>query len=576
MGNKQQVTLKNKNTMLDDIQRFLLNKKHILLITSTPSISTTIKNACNTEKVYEITGANNNEFKLIVEHMKNRNVDVLIMGIEQLLNENKREIIIELYNYADIVMVDNIHHLSKTNFDYRPEYENIQYMLQTFITSQCFLYAYALSKEDIHVLSLNFPYLLNSFSEPEIFYSYYSNLDEQRLASIVFLATNYSVVCITHDYLFAEIFANQLHRFVSSGAIHRKVEETKKVKTTLTWQSSLLTSLVITSDTILPYPYPHVDHVIWLDMPVSKQQVSFYHQLFIATKSLLVFNKESYTPNNVFVHQFAYNNLLNEVVQSIKNNPSGLTMREIEHFIDGESYVLEKAMKGLKAYQALKKEKLVYVLDQTFQLTNTMINNHQAMKENDFRSLFDTLHQKDDIDAKITPEITQTMYHYALSVFPKILFPIGFYNSSLIKKEHQSDAGYVFYKSYMNIDDRAQAIKGILDHLNISNTDISITCLCDENDSIETLMKYYARKHGVPFFKMFSSFRSDLLKNYFNPYHKMTCIMSQFKLIRKTELNDITIVFADHGDHFWQMGVVAKALLEEKLTKRVIVVFNQP
>lgn len=576
MNKRYDVKLKNKSTMLDDIQRFLLEKKHILLITSTPSISATIKTTCQIESVYEVTGANNNEFKRIVEHMQHRNVDVLIMGIEQLLNNVKRDIVLESFHYADIVMVDNIHHLIKTNFDYRPEYENIHDISQSFFASQWMLYTYILSQKEIHVLSNHFPTLINNYKEPEISYTYYSMSDEKRLSFLMSLTTNHSIVCIAHDYLFAEIVDNQLQRFGSSGVVHRKVEETKKVSTTLDWQSSLLTTLVITSDTILPYPYPRVDYVVWLDMPVSKQQISFYQQLFDANNSLLVFRKEFYMSNDVFVHQFAYNNLLNDVVHSIKDNPTGLTMREIEHFIDGESYVLEKAMKGLRAYNALKKNKLVYVLNQPFHLSSSEIKHHQSMKENNLLELYKTLEPKDDIDTAITPQIIETINHYPLSIRPKVLFPIGFFNSSLIKKEHRSDVGYVFYKSYANLNNRAQAIKGILDSLDISNTDTSITCLCDENDSIEKLMQHYSRTYDIHHAKVFSSFKSSLLKNYFNPYHKMTCVMSQFKLIKTSKLKDTTVVFADHGDHFWQMGVVAKTLLEEKITKRVIVVFNQP
>src|SRR5690554_573731 len=210
MGNKQRITLKNRNRMLDDLQRFVLDNKHVLLITSTPSISKLIKKYSSITNVYEVTGANNNEFKAIINHIKNKSVSVLIMGIEQLINEVKRDAIIELYNYADVLMVDHIHHLSLTSFDYRPEYENISLMMQSYATSETFFYAYSLNQRDINILNQQFPQCINQFNQPPIDFMYTSYEDEKRLALLVSLVANNNIVCISHDYLLAELIANQL------------------------------------------------------------------------------------------------------------------------------------------------------------------------------------------------------------------------------------------------------------------------------------------------------------------------------------------------------------------------------
>lgn len=562
-------------TLLDHIKQHYLNNKKVLLVTSNPSIALNIQSHFPLLSLAQVTGANNHQFKEIVEKMKSKTIDVMVLGIEQLINPSKLSIIMEHFIDVDTIMIDQIHHLSKTNFDYRPEYENLSLLIKTYTNSDWLLFYSILDDTDVTNLRLTFDIKSTSIIHPNTSYTYVSYDGVDRLKYLVDHARKYKSVFITHHYLQAEIIANQINQFLACEVVHRKVEETKKVESIKKWQSGLLDHIVITSDTTLPHPFSKVDAVVFLEPPISEAQVTYFQQLYQSSLTLLVFNKDKFMYEDSALHQFPYDELLNDVIDCLTQNPTGLTMRQMEHTINVDSYQLEKAMKGLKAYNAIKKDKLVYMLDQPFYLTPKQIQLHHNVKYQAYDAFKNKLQPSYTHLMPVDEHIMTTFYHHPLTVRPKVLFPTGFFKQSLIKKEHRSEHGYVFAVDYPKIHERAIAIDKLIQK-NYKNEQITVTSLSKENDKVSELALYLHNHFFYDYKRVFEQFDSSLLKVNLNPYHKMKAILEQLKIIHSSSYHDVLVIVADHGDHFWQMGVLAKILLEGNLIKKVVVIFNQP
>lgn len=570
--------LRHASQKIESINRALLDEKLILFITSTPSYSFVLNQAFPTKNIQSITGANNHEYQGILKALRHQEVDILILGIEQLINPTKIDVVLSIITrHVGHVIIDHIHHLSLYSHDIKAEYFTLKKLYATLKQAQWHLFSYALSIQDKQVIADVFTSVSDSTTKTTIPIAYYSTSKTQQLQLLLDYAEQGNILIVSHDYIQAEITAFKLNRLIPSGVIHRKVEETNKVALTSKWQQSSLQSLVTTSDTLLPYPYPSVDTILWIQTPLNLTQMQEWHHRFSAKQSIVVGSIESNAYCLAASHNFPYDETLTQVIKIISNHPQGLTMREMEHYLNIESYTLEKVLKGLKAFEATKKVQSKYVVHKPWELNQLYSLTIQKVQQQAHQTLRDILLQHQLRETMHVSDKVEDVYnHVALPLRPKVLFPIGFYPKSLIYEPWLSKTGYVFEEAYKNIQLRSNDIIHIINGLSDTLEEVSIVSLSMYNDSIDLLTMNINQRLDLPFIRVFNEFDSSVLADNLNPYHKLKAITEQLQLNETSHLKATTFVVADHADHYWQMAVAAYELLSKGLTKQVIVIFNQP
>ena len=568
----QAISLFHNDQLIPVLTKLIQAKQQVLIITSMPSISRVIQDHILDLRLYEITGANHNQYAFVIEKLQNQDLDVLVLGYEQLINPPKLNDVIATYQNVDYVLIMNINQSIPSNFDYRVEFENLPLIFTAFNKAQFMFFTYALSESELKELETRY-HLEHHFQTNNQDAIYYELDVYERFNPLLEILKGQATIIIVHDYDEATMLANQINHFQPCGVVHRRVPEIQKVIYQDQWQAGELANLVITSDTILPFKHPEITQIIWAAPPLSFSQMEFFHHFLQSKQTYLLFNKNHYDQNHIFTHQFVLDQSLNDLLNLLKDYPDGLTMREIERHLDGNSYTLEKAIKGLLVFGALKRKKAGYILDLPFYVTTSMAQAYAQAKIDDYHYFIDQLIP--DYCPYTIDDVADTLNHLPLVVPPKVLFPTGFFNRSLIDINLQSQPGYVFYKTYDHLNQRINAINKLLASLEIDLNDTSVTYL-SKDDDVKSLAQHFSQGLGLPLSTCFGPFDSSLIKRAANPYHKMKAILNQFNLLSTKLLKATTIVFADHGDHYWQMGVIAKSLLENKMTKQVIVIFNQP
>ncbi len=549
----------------------------VLWVTTNPSVAHLIKQVKPTYHVQRITGANHNEFEVILNAIENQHVDVIILGIEQLLNQPKLERVLKLITSISHVVIDHIHHFSPTSFDYRPEYEYLNILFNTLTQAHWSLISNSLSVFDYESITskINVDHIKkHSLPNPSIACHQVCDISQliQRLSeTIIYTHT----LIVTHDYFEAETIAFLLNQLMPCGVVHRKVEETKKVHTLSQWQHEVSNCLVITSDTTLPHPYPLVDQIIWLDYPLSWHQLTFYKELFAAKKHVIMtYHVPSYSQSSM--HQFPFDHRLDEIMMTLKTNHHGLTMREIERFINIDSYVCEKAMKGLRVFGQVDKKSMHYFPIESITFSKDELESIHSKKLSYFKEFLADIVKTESFQLQVDDNVHHIVNHSAMPIRPKVLFPITFYPKSLISKHHQTEQGYLFIRSKYDPYKRAQDIHNIM----VSNSnDVdtkSIVPLYNQEENISELIKHLSQLNQSAIHHVFDKFDTSLLHTMKNPFHKMTMIMNQFTMLQTDYISDCVFVVANHGDHFWQMSVVGYELLSRNMCKKVIVIFNQP
>lgn len=561
------------------IQEALNDQKLIFLITSTPSYALKLKNDFPNKNIQSITGANHHEYQDVLYLLGQQLIDILVLGIEQLINPTKLDAVLDLiHDQLGFVMVDHVHHASFFNHDTKFEYLKLNELHIKLNHVPWYLYSHALSQADIRALSNSFDEITNAFStHHSLTLTFYSANKLQQLQTLVNYANKGSVLVVAHDYLKAEMIANKLNCLVLAGVIHRKVEETTKVFLTKQWQAGKLNLLVTTSDTLLPFPYPLVDTVAWIEPPLNKIQLLEWHSLFNAKESIVIGNISDQSYLQASLHQVPYNETLNTIVKTIKDSPEGLTMREIEHYINIDTYTLEKALKGLRAMHAIKKHNSKYIIEQDWKLDASLSKDISSSMQEEHTQLVRYLKQHEQPPVnEISDNTIHVFNHVALKLRPRVLFPIGFYPKSLIPNHLMSLPGFVFEELSLNINQRADDIVKLIEESKIDVMDLSVVLLSKLNDHVHDVAKVVANRLNVPLSLAFEEFDSCVLSLNLNPYHKMKAIMNQIKLLPTETLKTTVVVIADHADHYWQMAVVAYELLSNSRCKKVMVVFNQP
>ena len=569
----QTISLFHNEQLIPQLAKLIQAKKQVLIITSMPSISLVIQDQIFDLRLYEITGANHNQYPFVIDKLQNQDLDILVLGYEQLINPPKLNDVIATYQQVDYVLIMNINQSIPSNFDYRVEFENLPLILRAFNQAQFMFFAYALSESELKELESRYSleHHFQTNNQNALFYE----LDVyERFNPLLEILKGQATIIIVHDYDEATMLANQINHFIPCGVVHRRVAEIQKVIYQDQWQAGELANLVITSDTILPFQHPEITQIIWVSPPISHSQMEFFHHFLQVKQTYLLFNKNHYNQSHIFTHQFMLDQSLNDLLNLLKAYPDGLTMREIERHVDGNSYTLEKSIKGLLVFGALKRKKAGYILDQPFYVTTSMAQVYAQAKMDQYHHFIDQLIPS-HCPYTINDDIAITLNHLPLEIPPKVLFPTGFFKQSLIDLNLQSQPGYVFYQAYDNLNQRLTAINQLIQTLDIDLNNLSVTHLSND-DQIKSLAHHFSESLGLPLSTCFGPFDSSLIKLAANPYHKMKAILNQFNLLSKESLKAMTIVFADHGDHYWQMGVIAKSLLENKMTKQVIVIFNQP
>ncbi len=568
------VSLYHQKQYLSKLVEYVNHQNTILLITSTPSVANVILNIDKSLRVYQITGANNNLYPFVMEKIQKKEVDVLILGIEQLINPRKLNDVMNYYQSVNHVFIMNINQILPSNFDYQPEYETLPAVLRAFPQADVSLFSYTLDQTAIIQLTKYFGPINNQYRQLDINFNYYEFDMFIRIEPLLELLHEESTVVLVHDYDEATLLAHQINQFRPCGCIHRRMAEVIKVQNQIHWQNHLLDCVVITTDMILPFNHPLITQVIWATMPVDQQQLEYFSHYFNVDQTFLLFNKQEITHDDVMTHQFVMDDAINKLITLLHQHPEGLTMREIERYLDGNSYLLERTIKGLLVKQAIKRKGAGYVVDQPYQLSQAEIDTHHQQKQAAFQQLYNALVPSPH-PFKITNQHDDYLKHLPLPVAPKVLFPTGFFKQSLIDPSLQSDNGYVFALAYDHLEHRIEAIDTLLKSLSINYDDVTITNF-SLDDQVKHLAQTFSEHYKVEFKNVFAPFDSSILKRKHNPYHQLKAIMSQFELLIASPIKPICLVFANHGHHFWQMGVLAKVLLENQLTQRVIVIFNQP
>ncbi len=549
----------------------------VLWVTSNPSVAHLIKQIKPAYQVRCITGANNNEFDDILNAIENQKVDVIVLGIEQLLNQPKLERILKLITSISHVVVDHIHHLSPISFDYRPEYEHLSILFNALTQAHWSFISNSLSESDFKAITfkVNIHHIKNSNQLNRSISNHQVNDISQLIQLLSETIMESRTLIVTHDYFEAEIVAFLLNQLMPCGVVHRKVEESKKVQTLNEWQSGIISCLVITSDTILPYPYPFVDQVIWLDYPLNWYQVAFYKELYAAKKhAIMTYHDPSYL--QISMHQFPFDHRLEEIMITLENNHHGLTMREIERFINIDSYVCEKAMKGLRVFGQVDKRSMHYFPIEGTTFSKDELEGIHSKKLAYFKDFLADIVKTEPFQLQVDDNIRHVVTHSAMPIRPKVLFPITFYPKSLILKNHQTEYGYLFISFPYNPYTRAHDIDSIMTSNLKDNETQSIVPLYHHETDMSELIKHLSQLNQSPIHHIFDKFDASLLHTMKNPFHKMTMIINQLTLLKTSYLSDSVFVVANHGDHFWQMGVVGYELLSRNMCKKVIVIFNQP
>jgi hypothetical protein len=549
----------------------------VLWVTSNPSVAHMIKQVKPEYNVQRITGANINEFDDIVDAIKQQHVDVIVLGIEQLLNQPKLTKILQLITSVSHVIIDHIHHFSPTSFDYRPEYEHLNILFKNLAQANWSLISNSLSEFDYEIITskVNVQHVEKKVQHSANIMKHQVFDISQLIQQLNETIMHKSTIIVTHDYAEAEIVAFLLNQQIPCGVVHRKVDETKKVKTLNQWQTGIISCLVITSDTTLPYPYPSVDQIIWLDYPISWHQLEFYKELFAAKKQMIMtYHDHSYSRSSM--HQFPFNQHLDEIMMTLKTNHHGLTMREIERFINIDSYSCEKALKGLRVFGQVDKRNMHYFPVEDNSLFKDEVESIHLKKYSYFEDLLTRIDHSEQTHPKVKDNIYQIVNHSAMPIRPKVLFPITFYPKSLILKQHQTEHGHLFACPLYDPYARALDIHHIMESFSNSIETQSIVPLHNHEEDIIELIKHLSQLSQSPIHDVFGNFDASLLHTMKNPFHKMTMIMNQLIVRQTNYLSDHVIVVANHGDHFWQMGVVGYELLSRNMCKKVMVIFNQP
>ncbi len=559
------------------IQKILKDQTTLILwITSNPSLTLILKQERPSLNILKITGANYHEFEMTLSAIQNQQVDILVLGIEQLLNKPKLDTILQSMTITPHIVVDHIHHWSPISFDYRPEYENLTLLAQKFKDASWTLISHCLSSYDVEIITSKITLSDVIKEKNNLKLQNHIKVDSwHQLCQLIYnKTTSQSHLIITHDYLEAQWIAFLLNKLTPCGVVHRKVEETKKVDTLQAWQKKQISSLVITSDTILPYPYPKIDLVIWVDYPISKYQwLDSMHTYQTSTLAIITNHQPSF--NQSAMHQFPYDGRLNEITRVLKEQKHGLTMREIERYYNIESYTLEKAMKGLRVFKGVNKQNMKYFPLDHWHFPLNIIKSIHKNKIKLFHQLLESINPPDNYLSENHLEIEDTITHSAMPIRPKILFPTNFYEKSLIASHHQTDYGYLFATYPYKTRTRVYDIHRLINQFKKEDETLSIVPFIDGEIELLEVINQLSNRLNFPINQVFHSFDSSSLNKMQNPFYKMTMIKNQTKLIHTQYLSDCVVVIANHGDHFWQMGVVGYELLSNNMCKRVIMIFNQ-
>lgn len=561
------------------IQQALSSNKLILFISATPSYALVLKQLFPTKNIQRITGANHNEYQINLQALRYHEVDILVLGIEQLINPTKLDMILSIIpSNLGYVMIDHIEQMSLFNHDVKAEYFTLNKLYEKLAIATWFLFSFSMSTLDKQEIAHSFALVDDAYLEPSINSIVYYPYDQAKMLQfLVNKAQQCNILIVAHDYIQAQMSAFKLNKLIPTGVIHRKVDESSKVATTTKWQEGILTALVTTSDTLLPYPYPQVDCVVWIETPFSMTQVQSWHHRFDASQSLVtgIAKEDSYA--QATMHHFPYNQTLTQIVDLVSQHPTGITLREMEHELNIESYSFEKALKGLRALHALKKVQSKYVMDEPWSFNQELAHTIFIKKKQAHNELLETLQKNKATSELVVSLDVDKVYRYtALPLKAKVLFPIGFYSKSLIPKSLLSEVGYVFEEPYDDIRQRAVDVIELIDSNSIDKNQLSIMTLSKKNDEIYALGQHLAALLNLQLDDVFDDFDSSTLKEHLNPFHKMSQVKKQVRLHNNHPLKKTTLVLADHADQSWQMAVVAYELLECTSTKRVIVIFNQP
>lgn len=546
-----------------------------------------------------VSGNNSHQFDALLQDAKKGNIDLIIVSVEQFVNLEKLEKLLEYTSFSG-VFIDEAHAASSYSVQYAVEYTLLNWLFKKVNDVAFILDSSLATEQDIHVLQQHFPFkhiaLTKQIFKPTIVCKATSQSKDQ-LAHIVSLIKQSSalVLIVAFDFDHADwLYAHLKALLFSVGVVHRKVEETSKVETINHFNNLQLDAVIISNDTDLGLDHPAIDTIIYTFMPLNKQATLNHAQKGNVNGTLAIiflenqFNYDSYSSVLLIDnkhHQEAFN--------IIKKHPNGISMREIEHTYNIDSYQLEKIVKALKVKGFTKKESLVYQailpeykLDQDdidrhhqyfyhqYQQLNQIIKNSECLNQFLFNHQH-TCSQCSSCNPDILPleNLDIELDHHTMMIHPKKILPKALYPKAIIPHEYLSKPGYTLVHDFSDKGRWVDVmIKLIVDlKAQLSNPVIISLSEFEASEVNQDMLYQVSKATQLELIQPFlSSDKKIKQKEYKNPYHSVSAALSVLTLDQRFPMtNQDAILLLTHKDQGWFIAIATELLLSNKIVSSV-------
>lgn len=517
--------------IVTNIIRAIPITKQWVLFTPNFSVSTWITNdqILSHQNFEIISGAHTHRFNQSLELFQQQRLNGLIISFEQTLNQIKFSQILERIKNVDVFIFDQSHRSHLHSLYYSIEMEIMANQMDVVKPKKihqiiaAFQTPIHLKKSIIHQLSmpielLHFPHNLEA--------------------------------CLTHQSSFNRVLwvaqtineANAISAYLSfvkieHALIHKKVEESIKVKNQARFIHNELNTCVTTIETQLPLDIQGIDCVTYTFDVRNDQLLSFFVPYVSEYASWILINWFKSNDFNGLGH--AINENMFSFIHYLSRIEGGASMREAERTLNIDSYEFERIIKFLKGRKIIKKIGLNYIVDQSVEI-------HSLYEEAKVALLTQNNIKIIKLQHEIKPFPTGVIFPFVA----KKMLPRGFYNFTNIPQHLKHEDGFIFI---------SQPDVSIIKHF---VKDHHIECVIDttalkkistEGEWIETI--------GLPVIRLKTSnfIETTEAKNPYQHVKAASKVTKQLVFPELKQFNKIVIIVKNY-DEGWFLSVLSIAL----------------
>jgi len=514
-----------------NIIRAIPNTNQWVLFTQNASVSTWIINdqILSNQNFEIISGAHTHRFNQALEQFQQHRLNGLIVSCEQTLNPIKFSQILDTIKNVDVFILDQSH---------RGHLHSLYYSIETEIMAN---QMDVIKPKETHQIIASFQTPLNlkksivhQLSMPLKLLHFPHNLE----ACLTYLSSFNRVLWIAQTINEANAISAYLSYVkIEHALIHKKVEESIKVKNQARFIRKELSTCVTTIETQLPLDIQGIDCVVFTFDVRNDQLLSFFVP-YVSEKTTWVMI-DWFKPNNFNSLGHVINEKMFSFFHYLSSIERGASMREAERTLNIDSYEFEKIINFLKGRKIIKKIGLNYVVDQSDEIHSLYEEAKVALLTQNNVKIIKQQH-------KIKPFPAGIIFPFVA----KKLLPRGFYNFTTIPQHLKHEEGFIFISQ-----PDVSTIKLFVNDLHI-NCVIDATIFKKESTQCE-----WIESMGIPVIRLKTLKFIETIEAK-NPYQHVKTASKVVKQFVFPELDQFTkiVIIVKNYDEGWFLSVLSIAL----------------